>query len=543
MRKQIPDNSINRGRACSLSHGTWRRVGAKLACAGACVLMAGQLLLPSVALAAEWVSVGGTQYNKGAVAGDEAGTWSWDGADDMKLNGYDGAGISAQGNLNIDVAGTNTITADAGQSAIAVKNGNLAITGDGTLNATAQTDVIAAEGDGNEGGDVTISGANVNVTASGAVNGATGIRATAGSVTIDKGADVKIEAKSAEGSWRPTEGIHGIFADNLPGRHTAQEGEQEEPDYVSVHGGDATIDAANLSIKTADAWQVSACIYTVGIKKNTLMKIVNGANVALSAGSAASLSAGISARSQSGAVWMLVEESNLASRSLSAASSIDAARNQSFGIVAEANTGSETPRIKIRKSKIEASGATAGIYAINCNVATATLFRAARIDLSWNELGWNPMIATPTDGTVRDVKKVVDTGKWPSSQNGQVVGVAGSSAISDIVGSAEVAHDVVIDFVVGQEPEPTPEPEVKPEVKPETQPEQKPEIKPEVKPAVTSAKTTTVTKTVAKAAPAKKSDAALAATGDNAATAAAALGIAGASVIGAGFVASKRRSR
>ena len=503
--------------------------------------MAGQLLLPSVALAAEWVNVGGTQYNK--AAGDEAGTWSWDGADDMKLNGYDGAGISAQGNLNIDVAGTNTITADAGQSAIAVKNGNLAITGDGTLNATAQTDVIAAEGDGNEGGDVTISGANVNVTASGAVNSATGIRATAGSVTIDKGADVKIEAKSAEGSWRPTEGIHGIFADNLPSRHTAQEGEQEEPDYVSVHGGDATIDAANLSIKTADAWQVSACIYTVGIKKNTLMKIVNGANVALSAGSAASLSAGISARSQSGAVWMLVEESNLASRSLSAASSIDAARNQSFGIVAEANTGSETPRIKIRKSKIEASGATAGIYAINYNVATATLFRAARIDLSWSELGWNPMIATPTDGTVRDAKKVVDTGKWPSSQNGQVVGVAGSSAISDIVGSAEVAHDVVIDFVVGQEPEPTPEPEVKPEVKPETQPEQKPEIKPEVKPAVTSAKTTTVTKTVAKAAPAKKSDAALAATGDNAATAAAALGIAGASVIGAGFVASKRRSR
>lgn len=541
MRKQIHDNPIDHDRACSLSHGTWRRVGAKLACAGACALMVGQLLLPSVALAAKWVNVGGTQYNKGA--GDEAGTWSWDGADDMKLNGYNGAGISAQGNLTIDVTGTNTITADAGQSAIAVKNGNLAITGDGTLNATAQTDVIAAEGDGNEGGDVTISGANVNVTASGAVNSATGIRATAGSVTIDKGADVKIEAKSAEGSWRPAEGIYGIFADNVPNRHTAQEGEQEGPDYVSVRGGDATIDAANLSIKTADAWQVSACINTVGIKKNTLMKIVNGADVALSAGSAASLSAGISARSQSGAVWMLVEESNLTSRSLSAANGIDAARNQSFGIMAEANTGSETPRIKIRKSKIEASGATAGIYAINCNVATATLFRAARIDLSWSELGWNPMIATPTDGTVRDVKKVVDTGKWPSSQNGQVVGVAGSSAISDIVGSAEVAHDVVIDFVVGQEPEPTPEPEVKPEVKPETQPEQKPEIKPEVKPAVTSAKTTTVTKTVAKAAPAKKSDAALAATGDNAATAAAALGIAGASVIGAGFVASKRRSR
>lgn len=53
MRTQIHDNPIDHGRACSLSRGTWRRVGAKLACAGACVLMAGQLLLPSVALATE----------------------------------------------------------------------------------------------------------------------------------------------------------------------------------------------------------------------------------------------------------------------------------------------------------------------------------------------------------------------------------------------------------------------------------------------------------------------------------------------------------
>lgn len=38
---------------CLLAHGTWRCVGAKIACAGACALMVGQLLLPSVALATE----------------------------------------------------------------------------------------------------------------------------------------------------------------------------------------------------------------------------------------------------------------------------------------------------------------------------------------------------------------------------------------------------------------------------------------------------------------------------------------------------------
>lgn len=74
MRTQIHDNSISRDRACALSHGTWRRVGAKLACVGACALMVSQLLLPSAALAADWVNVGGTQYNNGTVAGDEAGT-------------------------------------------------------------------------------------------------------------------------------------------------------------------------------------------------------------------------------------------------------------------------------------------------------------------------------------------------------------------------------------------------------------------------------------------------------------------------------------
>lgn len=47
------DKRTQRERTCSLVHGTWRCVGAKIACAGACALMVGQLLLPSVALATE----------------------------------------------------------------------------------------------------------------------------------------------------------------------------------------------------------------------------------------------------------------------------------------------------------------------------------------------------------------------------------------------------------------------------------------------------------------------------------------------------------
>lgn len=48
------DKQTQRECTCSLVHGTWRCVGAKIACAGACALMVGQLLLPSVALATEY---------------------------------------------------------------------------------------------------------------------------------------------------------------------------------------------------------------------------------------------------------------------------------------------------------------------------------------------------------------------------------------------------------------------------------------------------------------------------------------------------------
>ena len=42
-----------RERVCSLIHGSWRQASVKFAAAGACAIMAGQLLVPSVALAAD----------------------------------------------------------------------------------------------------------------------------------------------------------------------------------------------------------------------------------------------------------------------------------------------------------------------------------------------------------------------------------------------------------------------------------------------------------------------------------------------------------
>ena len=92
-------------------------------------------------------------------------------------------------------------------------------------------------------------------------------------------------------------------------------------------------------------------------------------------------------------------------------------------------------------------------------------------------------------------------------------------------------------------PDPQPTPDPKPMPQPEVKPDAKPETKPETKPAATPIKTTVTTKAVEKATPAKKSDAALVATGDNTAMTVVALGIAGATVAVAGAAATKRRER
>ena len=196
-----------------LAHGSWRRVTRRIVVGAVCALTVSSLLMPSVSLAAEWVNVGGAQYNAGTAAGDAAGTWSWDGADDMKLNGYNGGAIKAAGKLNVSYEGNNTVTNDNGRG-IKVKDGanenaELNIQGDAssTLNVTSSRDAITSVGNINidgagtvnatstehdaidAGGDVTIKGSgNVNATGD-----SDGVRAD-GNITIDNSGTVTAKA-------------------------------------------------------------------------------------------------------------------------------------------------------------------------------------------------------------------------------------------------------------------------------------------------------------------------------------------------------------
>ena len=211
-----------------LAHGSWRRVTRRIVVGAVCALTVSSLLMPSVSLAAEWVDVGGVRHEAAAgPTGDAAGTWSWDGADDMKLNGYDGGAIQAAGKLNIAYEGRNTVKTEPDYTGAAIKaqdgtsqKAELNITSSNStdeLNVTAEADAIKSTGDLSISGPGTVNTTStssdgieakgdLSITGSGTVNatgGTEGIQSK-GKTTIDSSGTVI--AKGDEG--------YGIAADS-----------------------------------------------------------------------------------------------------------------------------------------------------------------------------------------------------------------------------------------------------------------------------------------------------------------------------------------
>ena len=202
------------------AQGGWRKVTWGVVAGVAAVATAGSLMAPSAAIAAEWVDVGGNQYNAGTAAGDDAGTWSWDGADDMKLNGYNGGEIKAAGKLNIAYEGKNTVKTEPDYTGAAIKaqdgtsqKAELNITSSNStdeLNVTAEADAIKSTGDLSISGPGTVNTTStasdgieakgdLSITGSGTVNatgGTEGIQSK-GKTTIDSSGTVI--AKGGEG--------------------------------------------------------------------------------------------------------------------------------------------------------------------------------------------------------------------------------------------------------------------------------------------------------------------------------------------------------
>ena len=201
-----------------LARGSWRRVTRRIVCGLACALTVSSLLMPSVSLAAEWIDVGGSTHSAADGAAGDGSTWSWDGADDLQLNGYNGGEIKAEGKLNVNYSGNNTVTNNDGRGIMVTDGANesaeLNIQGDAssTLNVTSSGDAIWSEGDINIDGAGTVSATstesdaidakgNLTIRGSGNVNAtgkSDGIRAD-GDITIDNSGTVTAKATKDQG--------------------------------------------------------------------------------------------------------------------------------------------------------------------------------------------------------------------------------------------------------------------------------------------------------------------------------------------------------
>ena len=565
-----------------LAHGSWRRVTRRIVCGLACALTVSSLLMPSVSLAAEWVDVGGTQYNAGTAAGDEAGTWSWDGADDMKLNGYNGGEIKAAGKLNIAYEGKNTVKTEPDYTGAAIKaqdgtnqKAELNITSSNStdeLNVTAEADAIKSTGDLSISGPGTVNTTSttsdgieakgdLSITGSGTVNatgGTEGIQSK-GKTTIDSSGTVI--AKGGEG--------YGVAAGNdiiIKGGGKVEASSIEEAaiwaeDGINISGGsqvkanaegDLAVDAeGSLAITNAslDASGVEYGVYaykgitldgaTVTVRTSAsggqaIALITDGDDIVIKNGSIVDafaegkFSVAISTRNH---------QPNVAGGHIYISNSVVKA------IARYIETGGDGPDHYSNDQSgaviPEPRGLNIGIFAqtyegitpasisivrskLTAEGDTAAIFALAISEdgkaIGTIEIEGAP-IQTPAGGKIINYRYEEEYGPSISYEAGQTIGTG--DATIDSPYDAAVAKSTVI---------------VPPE---ETKPEEKPG---ETKPEGSKSEGTKTTKTVAVAATGAKIAGKLAATGDASSAAIVAATLAGTTAIAAGAVVSRKRS-
>ena len=535
-------------RRIGLAHGSWRRVTRRIVVGAVCALTVSSLLMPSVSLAAEWVKVGGNKYN--TAASDEAGTWSWDGADGLKLNNYNGGEIQAAGKLNVNYSGNNIVTADwiegikashgknenaelniqgdAGSTLSVISTedailstGNINIDGAGSVNATsAGLDAI------NAGGDLAIKGSgNVNATgvsdgirANGNItiddNGAVAARATkdkgigtdknltikgGGTVEASSEKDAAVEAKGSLAATNASLNVNGV-------------------EYgVYAHKG-ITLDHANVTVR-ASKGRYGGAIALFTYQDDIVVK--NGSTVdALAEGE---VSAAFSTRNdrpneKGGHIYISDSVVKAIARYVENGDGpIPYSENQdgetrrepqgeNIGIIAQTSEGVTPAVISIIRSKVTVEGDTAAIFARAMSADGKTI-GTIKIE--------NAAIQTPEGGKVIDYRKLRD-GIYEA---GQAIGT-GDATVDSLYIKAVAKSTTIAPPEVAKPEDPKPD-ETKQNPKPEGSKPTK-----AVAASTTKAKTTGV----------------LAATGDTSGAAIVATVLAGTAAIAAGTMASRKRS-
>ena len=565
-----------------LAHGSWRRVTHRIVVGAVCALTVSSLLMPNVSLAAEWVDVGGTQYNAGTAAGDEAGTWSWDGADDMKLNGYNGGAINAAGKLNIAYEGKNTVKTEPDYTGAAIKaqdgtnqKAELNITSSNStdeLNVTAEADAIKSTGDLSISGPGTVNTTSttsdgieakgdLSITGSGTVNatgGTEGIQSkdkttidssgtviakgnesygiSAGSDLIIKGGG-KVEASSIEEAaiWAE-DGI------NISGGSQVKANSEEDL-AVDTEGSlavtNASLDASGVeygvyAYKGVTLDHATVTVRTSASGGQAIALITDGDDIVIKNGSIVDafaegkFSVAISTRNH---------QPNVAGGHIYISDSVVKA------IARYAETGDDGPDCYSTDQDDEITperrGVNIGIYAqttegimpatisivrskVTAEGDTAAIFALA-MSTDGKAIGTieieGASILTPEGGKVIDYRHKEELSNGIMYEAGQVIG------------TGDAVIDSPYDDVIAKKAVIAPSEETKPEEKPG-----------ETKPKGSKSEGTKTIKTVAVAATGAKTTGKLVATGDASSAAIVAAALAGTAAIAAGAVVSRKRS-
>ena len=542
-------------RRIGLAHGSWRRVTRRIVVGAVCALTVSSLLMPSVSLAAEWVKVGETKYNAGTAAGDETGTWSWDGADDLKLNNYNGGEIQAAGKLNVNYSGNNIVTADwiEGIKASHGKNenaelniqgdagstlsvtstedailstGNINIDGAGSVNATsAGFDAIDAEGDLaiKGSGNVNATGVSDGIRANGNItiddSGAVTARATkdkgigtdknltikgGGTVEASSEKDAAVEAKGSLAATNASLNVNGV-------------------EYgVYAHKG-ITLDHANVTVR-AGKGRYGGAIALFTYQDDIVVK--NGSTVdALAEGE---VSAAFSTRNdrpneKGGHIYISDSVVKAIARYVENGDGpIPYSENQdgetrrepqgeNIGIIAQTSEGVTPAVISIIRSKVTAEGDTAAIFARAMSADGKTI-GTIKIE--------NAAIQTPEVGKVIDYRKLRD-GIYEA---GQAIGT-GDATVDSLYIKAVAKSTTIAPPEVAKPEDPKPA-----------------ESKPAESKQDPKSEGSKPTKAVAASTTKAKTTGVLAATGDTSGAAIVATVLAGTAAIAAGTMASRKRS-
>lgn len=541
-----------------LAHGSWRRVTRRIVAGAVCALTVSSLLMPSVSLAAEWVKVGGNKYN--TAASDEAGTWSWDGADDLKLNNYNGGEIQAAGKLNVNYSGTNIVTAEWIES-INVSHGTnenaeLNIQGDegGTLSVTSTEDAILSTGniniDGagsvnatstgldaiNAGGDLAIKGSG-NVNATGASDG---IRAN-GNITIDDsgavtaratkdkgiGADKNLTIKGGGTVEASSEKDAAVEAKGSLAATNASLNVNGVEYGVYAHKG-ITLDHANVTVRASKGRYGGAnALFTY--QDDIVVK--NGSTV--DAFAEGEVSAAFSTRNdrpneKGGHIYISDSVVKAIARYVENGDGpIPYSENQdgetrrepqgeNIGIIAQTSEGVTPAVISIIRSKVTAEGDTAAIFARAMSADGKTI-GTIKIE--------NAAIQTPEGGKVIDYRKLRD-GIYEA---GQAIGT-GDATVDSLYIKAVAKSTTIEPPEVAKPEDPKPD---------ETKPAESKPAESKQNPKSEGSKPT---KAVAASTTKAKTSGVLAATGDTSGAAIVATVLAGTAAIAAGTMASRKRS-